>query len=135
LAFDFSVNNPIFYVLIVWVIVFSIAKVSKLDKRGFEITPYSLTYKNSNVQLALTKLLGRTERATKIFSNTSVVAGFIMMGFAFWFLISNIFNFFVKPELFSEVTVLIPGVTIQSTSALIPFCCIYCTFCWLCRTR
>jgi membrane-associated protease RseP (regulator of RpoE activity) len=121
LAFDFSANNPIFYVLIVWIIVFSIAKVSKLNKRGFEITPYSLTYKNSNVQLALTKLLGRTQRATKVFSNTSVVAGFIMMGFAFWFLISNIFNFFVKPELFSEVTVLIPGVTIQSTSALIPF--------------
>jgi len=121
LAFDFSASNPIIYVLIVWVLVFSIAKVSKLDKRGFEITPYSLTYKNRNVQFVLTKLLGRTERATKIFSNTSVIAGFIMMGFAFWFLISNIFNFFVQPESFSEVTVLIPGVTIQSTSALIPF--------------
>jgi len=121
LAFDFSANNPIFYVLVIWAVVFLIAKVSKLDKRGFEITPYSLTYKNRNVQLVLTKLLGRTERATKIFSNTSVVAGFIMMGFAFWFLISNIFNFFVKPESFSEVTVLIPGVTIQSTSALVPF--------------
>lgn len=121
MAFDFSASNPIIYVLIVWVLVFSIAKVSKLDKRGFEITPYSLTYKNRNVQFVLTKLLGRTERATKIFSNTSVIAGFIMMGFAFWFLISNIFNFFVQPESFSEVTVLIPGVTIQSTSALIPF--------------
>jgi membrane-associated protease RseP (regulator of RpoE activity) len=37
-----------------------------------------------------------------------------MMGFAFWFLISNLSNFFVKPESFSEMTVLIPGVTIQS---------------------
>lgn len=121
LAFDFSANNPIFYVLIVWGLIFLIAKVSKLDKRGFEITPYSLTYKNRNVQVALTNVLSRTRKATKIFSDVSVVAGFIMMGFAFWFLISNIFNFFVKPDSFSEVTVLIPGVTIQSTSALIPF--------------
>jgi len=36
------------------------------------------------------------------------------MGFAFWYLISNLSNFFVKPESFSEMTVLIPGVTIQS---------------------
>ena len=121
MVFDFSVNNPIFSVLIVWVIIFIVAKVSKLDKRGFEITPYSLTYKNHNVQLALTRLLGRTEKITKVFSNTSVVAGFIMMGFAFWFLISNLSNYFVKPEAFSGVTVLIPGVTIQSMSALVPF--------------
>ncbi|MDE1766248.1 MAG: site-2 protease family protein [Thaumarchaeota archaeon] len=97
-----------------WFIIFAIAKVSKLDKRGFEIKPYSLTYKNQNIQLLLTRLLGRTERATRIFSNTSVVLGFIMMGAGFWYLISNLSNFFVKPESFAEMTVLIPGVTIQS---------------------
>ncbi|MDE1764156.1 MAG: site-2 protease family protein [Thaumarchaeota archaeon] len=97
-----------------WFIIFAIAKVSKLDKRGFEIKPYSLTYKNQNVQLLLTRLLGRTERATRIFSNASVVLGFIMMGAGFWYLISNLSNFFVKPESFAEMTVLIPGVTIQS---------------------
>lgn len=107
--------------LIVWVIVFAIAKVSKLDKRGFEIKPYSLTYKNQNVQLLLTRLLGRTERATRIFSNASVVLGFIMMGAAFWYLISNLSNFFVKPDSFAEMTVLIPGVTIQSSTNIAYF--------------
>ncbi|MDE1816353.1 MAG: site-2 protease family protein [Thaumarchaeota archaeon] len=105
----------------VWVIVFAIAKVSKLDKRGFEIKPYSLTYKNQNVQLLLTRLLGRTERATRIFSNASVVLGFIMMGAAFWYLISNLSNFFVKPDSFAEMTVLIPGVTIQSSTNIAYF--------------
>ena len=105
----------------VWVIVFAIAKVSKLDKRGFEIKPYSLTYKNQNVQLLLTRLLGRTERATRIFSNTSVVLGFIMMGAAFWYLVSNLSNFFVKPDSFAEMTVLIPGVTIQSSTNIAYF--------------
>jgi len=114
LAFDFLTQNSIVYVLIAWVIVFTIAKASKLDKHGFEIKPYSLVYKNQKVQVILTKILGRTQKLTRLFSNTSVIAGFIMMGFAFWYLISNLSNFFVKPESFSEMTVLIPGVTIQS---------------------
>jgi len=114
-------QNSILYVLVAWIIIFAIAKASKLDKHGFEIKPYSLTYKNQNVQLILTRLLNRTQRATKIFSNTSVVLGFIMMGLGFWYLASNLSNFFVKPESFAEMTVLIPGVTIQSTSNIVYF--------------
>jgi membrane-associated protease RseP (regulator of RpoE activity) len=121
LAFGFLQQNSIIYVLIAWCIIFTIAKVSKLDKRGFEVKPYSITYKNQNVQLLLTRLLGRTERATRIFSNASVVLGFIMMGAGFWYLISNLSNFFVKPEAFAEMTVLIPGVTIQSSSNIAYF--------------
>jgi len=107
--------------LIAWVIVFVIAKISRLEKHGFEIKPYSLTYKNQNVQLILTRILNKTHRATRIFSNTSVVLGFIMMGAAFWYLASNLSNFFVKPESFSEMTVLIPGVTIQSSANIAYF--------------
>jgi membrane-associated protease RseP (regulator of RpoE activity) len=44
-----------------------------------------------------------------------------MMGAAFWYLASNLSNFFVKPESFSEMTVLIPGVTIQSTANIAYF--------------
>jgi membrane-associated protease RseP (regulator of RpoE activity) len=121
LAFGFLQQNSIIYVLIAWCIIFAIAKVSKLDKRGFEVKPYSITYKNQNVQLLLTRLLGRTERATRIFSNASVVLGFIMMGAGFWYLISNLSNFFVKPEAFAAMTVLIPGVTIQSSSNIAYF--------------
>ena len=115
MAFEFLAQNSIYYVLIAWVIVFVIAKASRLDKHGFEIKPYSLTYKNQNVQIILTKVLNRTQRATRIFSNTSVVLGFVMMGAGFWYLVSNLSNFFVKPESFAEMTVLIPGVTIQSS--------------------
>ncbi len=111
--FSFLTHNSIIYVLIAWVIVFAVAKVSKLDKHGFEVKPYSLTYKNQNVQVILSRILSRTQRATRIFSNASVVLGFVMMGAAFWYLASNLSNFFVKPAAFAEMTVLIPGVTIQ----------------------
>ena len=118
---DFITDNAIIYVLVAWVAIFVTAKTLKLERYGFTIKPYSLTYKNYNVQTALTRLLGRTRRGIRVFADVSVVAGFLMMGFAFWFLFSNITNFFVQPSEFAELTVLIPGVTLTSASAIMYF--------------
>ncbi|WP_100182774.1 site-2 protease family protein [Candidatus Nitrosotenuis aquarius] len=104
-----------------WGIILGLTKALKLEKHGFEVKPYSLTYKNTQVQVALTKMLGRTRRGIRVFADVSVVAGFIMMGFGFWFLIDNVTKFFDKPEEFSELTVLIPGVTLTSSSAILYF--------------
>ncbi len=119
--FDFITQNSIIYVLIAWVVILGIAKGLKLEKHGFELKIYSLVYKNQQVQTILTKILGRTRRGIKVFANVSVVAGFLMMGFAFWFLISNVSKFFVAPTEFSQLTVLIPGVTLTSSSSILYF--------------
>jgi len=121
LELDFIADNSIIYVLLAWVIIVLVAKGLKLDKHCFEIKAYSLTYKNYQVQYALTKMLNRTRRGIRIFADVSVVAGFLMMGFAFWFLLSNVSNFFVKPTEFSELTVLIPGITLTSSTAIAYF--------------
>ncbi len=118
---DFITENPIIYVLIAWVVILGIAKGLKLEKHGFELKIYSLVYKNQQVQSVLTKILGRTRRGIKVFANVSVVAGFLMMGFAFWFLISNVSKYFVAPTEFSQLTVLIPGVTLTSGPAILYF--------------
>ncbi|MGI0056599.1 MAG: site-2 protease family protein [Nitrosarchaeum sp.] len=107
--------------LIAWVVILGIAKGLKLEKHGFELKIYSLVYKNQQVQSTLTKILGRTRRGIKIFANVSVVAGFLMMGFAFWFLLSNVSKFFVAPTEFSQLTVLIPGVTLTSSLSILYF--------------
>ena len=121
LNLDFLSQNAIIYVLLAWGIILGITKVFKLEKHGFEVKPYSLTYKNTQVQAVLTKLLGRTRRGIRVFADVSVVAGFIMMGFGFWFLIDNVTKFFDKPAEFAELTVLIPGVTLTSASAILYF--------------
>ena len=118
---DFLSQNAIIYVLIAWVAVLAVAKGIKLDQRGFELKAYSLVYKNYQVQSALTKMLSRTRRGIRVFADVSVVAGFIMMGFAFWFLLDNIAKFFVTPTEFAELTVLIPGITLTSGSAIAGF--------------
>lgn len=107
--------------LIAWVVILGIAKGLKLEKHGFELKIYSLVYKNQQVQSVLTKILGRTRRGIKVFANVSVVAGFLMMGFAFWFLLSNVSKYFVAPAEFSQLTVLIPGITLTSGPAILYF--------------
>jgi membrane-associated protease RseP (regulator of RpoE activity) len=121
LALEQLTDNAIIYVLIGWVVILAIAKSLKLEKHGFTIKAYSLTYKNTQVQSVLTKMLTRTKRGIRVFADVSVIAGFLMMGFAFWFLLSNISNFFVEPTEFAELTVLIPGVTLTSASAILYF--------------
>jgi membrane-associated protease RseP (regulator of RpoE activity) len=121
LALELLTDNAIIYVLIAWVVILAIAKSLKLEKHGFTIKAYSLTYKNTQVQSVLTKMLTRTKRGIRVFADVSVIAGFLMMGFAFWFLLSNISNFFVEPTEFAELTVLIPGVTLTSASAILYF--------------
>lgn len=114
-------DNAIIYVLIAWGVILAAAKGLRLQNHGFDVKLYSLTYKNARVQSVLVRMLGRTRRGVRVFADVSVVAGFGMMGFAFWFLISNVMNYFVAPSGFAEVTVLIPGVTVTSHSAIINF--------------
>ena len=118
---DFITENSIIYVLIAWVAIIVTAKVLKLERYGFELKSYSLVYKNRQVQSVLTKILGRTRRGIRVFADVSVIAGFIMMGFAFWFLLSNVSKFFVEPSEFAELTVLIPGVTLTSSASIVNF--------------
>ena len=101
-----------------WVVIFVTAKALKLEKYGVEIKAYSLVYKNKSVNEVLIRILGRTRRSVKVFANVSVIAGFMMMAFAFYFLLNNISNFFVAPTAFSELTVLIPGITLTSAPAI-----------------
>jgi membrane-associated protease RseP (regulator of RpoE activity) len=114
-------QNSIIYVLMAWVVIIVIAKALKLEKYGFELKAYSLVYKNKSVNDVLIKILGRTERGIKVFANISVIAGFLMMGFAFYFLLNNVSNYFVAQSNFSELTVLIPGVTLTSAPAITYF--------------
>jgi membrane-associated protease RseP (regulator of RpoE activity) len=124
LELDFIANGPYqaaIVLLIIWGAIFGTAKVLKLERFGFTLKPYSLTYKNYKVQSVLTRLLGRTRRGIRIFADVSVIAGFLMMGYAFWFLLENMANFFVEPTKFAELIPLIPGVTVTSWPAIVSF--------------
>ena len=118
MVLEFISENPIVYVLIAWVVTIVLAKACGLDRHGFSLKPYSLVYRNESVNDILERLLSRTRRAVRIFADVSVVAGFAMMAFAFYFLAANVTAYFDAPTEFAEVTVLIPGVTLTSGPAI-----------------
>jgi membrane-associated protease RseP (regulator of RpoE activity) len=114
-------NISIIALLIAWVAIIGTAKALRLEKRGFEIKPFMLMYKNHGVSSTLDKIVSINRSAVSIFSNVSVIAGAAMMVFAVWFLVNNLINYFHANEQFSEVTLLIPGVTIRSVPNLVYF--------------
>ncbi len=118
---DFITQNSIIYVLIAWVVIIVAAKALKLERYGFDLKAYSLVYKNKNINDVLIRILGRTKRSVRIFADVSVVSGFLMMGFAFYFLLNNVSNYFAVPDDFAQLTVLIPGVTLTSAPAIAYF--------------
>ena len=118
---DFITQNAIIYVLIAWIAIFVVAKALKVERYGFTLKPYSLTYKNYKVQDALIRLLGRTRRGVRGFADVSVIAGFLMMGYVFYFFILNISNYFVQPAEFAQLTLLVPGITLTSADAILYF--------------
>lgn len=107
--------------LVAWILILAGAKALRLEKRGFEIRPFMLTYKNHNVSGTLDKIMLSNRTATRIFADVSVVAGAVLMAFALWFLINNLTNFLTEAEEFAEVTLLIPGVTVRSLPNLMYF--------------
>lgn len=121
LDLDFITQNSIIYVLAAWVAVVVAAKALRFERFGFEVKAYSLVYKNAGVDSVLRRLLGRTRRGIRVFADVSVVAGFAMMGFAFWFLGNNIANYFADQGEFAELTVLIPGITLTSAASITYF--------------
>jgi len=114
-------NASIIGLLVAWVMILVTAKALRLDKRGFEIKPFMLTYKNHSVSSTLDRLLSISISGVRLFSNVSIVAGAVMMGLAMWFLLNNLVNYFQANDSFSEVTLLIPGVTIRSVPNLVYF--------------
>ena len=121
MAFNFAdPNSSILLLFIAWILILAGAKALRLEKHGFEIKPFMLTYKNHNVSATLDKMLSN-KRAVKIFADVGIVGGALMMAFALWFLINNLSQFFAASEKFSEVTLLIPGVTVRSMPNLMYF--------------
>ncbi|MFN4336558.1 MAG: site-2 protease family protein [Candidatus Nitrosocaldus sp.] len=114
-------NTSIVALLLAWIIIIASAKALRLERRGFEIKPFMLTYKNHGVSSTLDKLLTINRSAVRVFADVSIVAGAVMMVFAVWFLLNNLVHFFADSGQFSEVTLLIPGVTIRSVPNLVYF--------------
>jgi membrane-associated protease RseP (regulator of RpoE activity) len=103
-----------------WGALYAIGKYGKLDQKGFNIRPFYLVYKTARVDGILGRL-AESKTLWKVFANFSVGLGVILMIAAMGFLANNLYSYFFVKQSFSEVTVLVPFVTIRNTEVLLYF--------------
>ncbi|MEM2339137.1 MAG: site-2 protease family protein [Nitrososphaerales archaeon] len=108
-------------ILIFWVIVFIIGRWKKVKQKGLEVKPFFIMYKTNRINDFLDRLSSH-KKFWNVFAKLSIFISVIAMIFALTFLLRNLYNYlFLKSEGFAQVALLLPGVTIQTPTALTNF--------------
>ncbi|MCS7116927.1 MAG: site-2 protease family protein, partial [Nitrososphaerales archaeon] len=89
--------------------------------RGLEVKPFFMMYRTDQLNNLLDRL-SKFSRFWSTFANVGIFISVVAMVFALTFLLRNLYSyFFLKPEDFAQVALLLPGVTIQTPVALTYF--------------
>jgi Zn-dependent protease len=103
-------------ILITWIAFYFLAKLMKLDEKGWDIEPLYALYKSTRLNRIINRLAKISPTSWKVLGNIGIAASVGQAGFITFILIRNIWNFVFVPEQASPVQPLIPGVTISVNS-------------------
>jgi Zn-dependent protease len=99
-----------------WIIFYVLAKIFKLEDRGWVIQPYFALYKSTRLNNLIQRLAELSPKSWKIIGNIGVASSVGQVLFLSWLLINNLWNLVYVPEQATPVQPLIPGVTISYNS-------------------
>jgi membrane-associated protease RseP (regulator of RpoE activity) len=100
----------------VWFLFYAAVKYLKLEKEGFEVSPFYAILKSTVLNNLIDRIAKGNPRAWRVFGNIAVVSAAGQSIFATYLLASNLYAFIFRPESAGAVQPLIPGVTISSNS-------------------
>ena len=95
-----------------WGILYVLAKVFHLDKRGLDVRPAYFMYKSQALNSTLDKLAKKKPFLWTVLSNIGLAFSFGLMGFSLYFLINNLLRFAQVGEV-SYVAPVVPGLTLS----------------------
>lgn len=108
-------------ILIFWAILSIIGRWKKVKQKGLEVKPFFMMYKTDRINAFFDRLSSH-KKFWNVFAKLSIFISVVAMIFALTFLLRNLYNyFFLKSEGFAQVALLLPGVTIQTPTALTYF--------------
>ncbi|MCX8191495.1 MAG: site-2 protease family protein, partial [Nitrososphaerales archaeon] len=108
-------------ILAFWAIIFIVGRWKRVRQRGLEVKPFFMMYRTDQLNNLLDRL-SKFSRFWSTFANVGIYISVVAMVFALTFLLRNLYSyFFLKPEDFAQVALLLPGVTIQTPVALTYF--------------
>lgn len=100
----------------VWFLFYLAVKHLKLEKEGFEVTPFYAIVKSTALNSLIERLAKVNPSAWRIFGNVAVVSAAGQCIFATYMLAQNLYAFIFRPEAAGAVQLLIPGVTVSTNS-------------------
>jgi Zn-dependent protease len=98
---------------VAWFAFYFLGKQTKLDEKGWDISPLYILYKSTRLNDLIKNLAHVSPRAWKTLGNIGIAASVGQAGFITLILLRNIWNFIYVPEQASPVQPLIPGITIS----------------------
>jgi membrane-associated protease RseP (regulator of RpoE activity) len=104
--------------LIFWVVLYLIAHVLHLDKRGLDVQPGYFMYRSKALNLSIDKITKKHPFLWTVLSNIGLAFSIGLMAFALYFLISNLLRFTQIGQI-AYVAPVIPGLTLSL--AWLPF--------------
>nr|MDO8080623.1 site-2 protease family protein [Candidatus Freyarchaeota archaeon] len=101
-----------------WMIIFILAKYLKLEKYGLDVFPFFLMYRTKRFNNIISRIAQKSPKIWKAVSTFGVALSYAALGYGIFFLLQNLINAFVQPQLSSPLVPIIPGITITSTSLI-----------------
>jgi membrane-associated protease RseP (regulator of RpoE activity) len=103
-----------------WAALYLLGRLEPLKKRGLDVRPFYFMFKVSNVNAFFDRFI-KYRRAVKVLSDLGIAAGVFLTAYALWFFLDNLLKFQFAPSEFQGVTLVIPFVTIQTSTLLVYF--------------
>ena len=97
--------------VVFWAILYLVAYVFHLDKRGLEVKPGYFMYRSKALNSSIDRLAKKAPKLWTTLSNVSIALSIGLMIYAFYFLISNLLRFGQRGEI-GYVAPVIPGLTL-----------------------
>jgi len=115
---QFDIFSFFLYLFLFWFFFWGIAKLLKLEKRGWEVGPAWFMAKTTRLNRFINKLANRFPRFWRIFWTIGIGFGFVIMGLGMVWLGFNLFALLTAPQPENALVPFIPGVTVTGPDLL-----------------
>jgi hypothetical protein len=102
----------LFWLVIFWGVLYLLARVFHLDKRGLDVNFAYLMYRSPSLNSFIDKVAKKKPVVWTVLSYIGLVMGLGIMAFALYFFINNLITFTQGGEA-AQVAPLIPGLTLS----------------------
>ncbi|MEM2351966.1 MAG: site-2 protease family protein, partial [Thermoproteota archaeon] len=103
----------VLFFLAFWLVVYLLSRRLSLSKYGLDIRPLLIKWESKRFRNLLYRCSCRWRKVWRIFSWASIFIGIILMVLALAFLLWNLVRAALLNQMFSSVTLVIPGVTLR----------------------